>query len=136
MAYIMSDEIYWLALTLLLTASMWVPYIFNRIIEQGGLPAFWDPQGITATQVGWAERMMRAHENAVQNLVTFAPLVVLIEFAQLNNALTTMACMTYFFARLAHYLVFTLAIPLLRVVAFLVGFAMQLLLAARLFQLV
>lgn len=136
MKYVMTNEIYWLALTLLMTAVMWIPYIIHRIIEQGGLSAFWDPHGITETKCAWAGRMMRAHENAVENLVVFAPLVLLIEVAHLNNPLTATVCMVYFFARLAHYLVFTLAVPLLRVVAFLVGFVMQMLLVARLFQVV
>ncbi len=136
MTYMMSDEVYWLGLTLLMTAVMWVPYILNRIVEHGGLPAFWDPYGITATKVAWAERMMRAHENAVENLVIFAPLVLLIEFADLNSPLTATACMIYFFARLTHFLVFVFAVPLLRVVSFLLGFAMQMILLASLFQLV
>lgn len=51
-----------------------VPYIINRMLEQGIGRAIWDPQGITKTEVNWAERMMRAHKNAVENLVVFAPL--------------------------------------------------------------
>ncbi|MBI5460948.1 MAG: MAPEG family protein [Gammaproteobacteria bacterium] len=135
MTHILSDEVYWLSLTLLMTAVMWVPYILNRIVEQGGLAALWDPYGITTTKFAWAERMMRAHENAVENLVVFAPLVLLIEIADLNSPLSATACMVYFFARLTHFWVFTFAVPLLRVVTFLLGFAMQMILVARVFQL-
>lgn len=31
----LTTELYWLIMTLLMTALFWVPYIFNRIIEQG-----------------------------------------------------------------------------------------------------
>ncbi|MFP5506801.1 MAG: MAPEG family protein [Gammaproteobacteria bacterium] len=134
MTTVPSEEFYWLCLTLLMTAMMWLPYILNRMREQGVLNALWDPHGSTATQVAWASRMMRAHENAVENLVIFAPLVLLVEYSGLNNALTATASMVYFYARLAHFLVFTFGLPMLRVVTFLVGFAMQLILLARLFQ--
>ncbi len=132
----LSTEVHWLALTLFMTAIMWVPYILNRLIEQGIFNALWDPRGITATKNAWAERMMRAHENAVENLVIFAPLVLLIEFAQLNSPLTAIACMVYFFARLAHFLVFTFGVPVLRVLTFVVGFGVQMILLGRLFQVV
>jgi uncharacterized MAPEG superfamily protein len=136
MTNILSNEVYWLGLTVLMTAVMWVPYVLNRMLEQGVFNAIWDPHGITETKVAWACRMMRAHENAVENLVVFAPLVLLVQIMSLNDALTASACMVYFFARLAHYFVFTFAVPVLRVVAFLAGFAMQMLLVARLFQFV
>ena len=129
----LSTEVYWLALTLFMTAIMWVPYILNRLVEQGVFNALWDPRGVTATRNAWAERMMRAHENAVENLVVFAPLVLLIESTQLNSPLTATACMVYFFARLAHFLVFTFGVPVLRVLTFAVGFGVQMILLARLF---
>ena len=37
----LSRELYWLVLTLLMTALMWVPYIGNRLREQGVLNALW-----------------------------------------------------------------------------------------------
>jgi len=105
-----------------MTAVFWVPYILNRMLELGVLSALWDPHGHTDTQRAWARRMMQAHVNAVENLVIFAPLVILIQVSGLNSDITARACMIYFFARLTHYLAFTFAIPLLRVVTFLIGF--------------
>ena len=72
--------------------------------------------------------MMQAHENAVENLVIFAPLVILIQMTGMNSKTTATACMIYFFTRLLHYVVFTLAAPLLRVITFLIGFAVQIIL--------
>lgn len=129
-------ELYWLALTISMTAVFWVPYILNRMLEQGILSALWDPHGYTDTNRAWARRMMQAHINAVENLVIFAPLVILIQLTGLNSTTTAAACMVYFFARLAHYLVFTFAVPLLRVVTFLVGFGVQVVLVTRLLGLV
>jgi len=126
---ILSSDLYWLTLTVLMTAFFWLPYILNRMLEQGVLNALWDPHGRTESKRQWAQRMMQAHDNAVENLVIFAPLVILIQITGLNSTTTATACMVYFFARLTHYLVFSLAIPLLRVVSFLTGFGAQIVLA-------
>lgn len=117
----LSTELYWLTLTTTMTGLMWVPYILNRIVEQGMWRALTDPQGVTATNVAWADRMARAHANAVENLIIFAPLVLAIEMTGLNNEHTALACMVYFFARLTHFIVFSLAIPMFRVLSFMVS---------------
>ncbi len=67
----LTTELYWLTVTLLMTALFWVPYIINRIIEHGLVPAFTEPEGVTASRKAWANRMMRAYVNAVENLVIF-----------------------------------------------------------------
>lgn len=130
----LSTELYWLVLTILMTAFFWVPYILNRMLEQGIGTALWDPYGITDARKAWAKRMMQAHQNAVENLVLFAPLVILIQIMGLNSATTATACMVYFFARLLHYFVFTFAVPVLRIVTFLVGFAVQITLTMQLLK--
>lgn len=122
-------ELYWLTLTILMTALMWLPYIFNRLREQGAGNALWDPQGKTATGIAWADRMMRAHQNAVENLIVFAPLVLALQQVGISTPLTVTACMIYFFTRAAHFVVFTLSVPVLRVPAFGIGAACQVTLA-------
>ena len=124
----LSTEVYWLVLTILMTASMWVPYIVNRMIEMGIIPAFMDPYGITEAKAAWANRMMLAHVNAVENLVLFAPLVILIAMFNAGTASTEVAVQVYFFARLAHFLLFTFATPLFRIVSFLIGFGAEMVL--------
>jgi len=124
----LSIEVYWLVLTILMTAIMWVPYVVNRIIEMGVVPAFMDRYGVTEAKAAWANRMMAAHVNAVENLVLFAPLVILVVMFNAGTADTALAVKIYFFARLAHFLLFTLATPLLRVVSFLVGFGAEMVL--------
>ena len=125
----LSTELYWLAMTIIMTSIFWMPYIINRMLEQGIFSALWDRFGITATKTEWANRMMQAHSNAIENLAIFAPLVILIQLTGMNSSTTALACMVYFFARLIHFVVFTFAIPLFRVVSFLVGFGAQMMLA-------
>lgn len=120
-----NSEIYWLTLTVLMTALFWTPYIINRMYEHGVWPALYNPQPDTRPKAQWAERMMRAHDNAVENLVVFAPLVLTVVILDIGSDLTSSLCATYFFARLAHFILYTLKVPFFRTVAFLVGCVCQ-----------
>lgn len=126
---VLTPELYWLVLTTVMTGLFWIPYILQRILENGALQALLDPQGLTHMNAPWAQRMMRAHQNAVENLVIFAPLVLALHATGANTSVTTTACIVYFFARAAHFFIYTLAIPLFRTVAFIAGFAAQMVLA-------
>lgn len=118
-------EGYWLVVTTAMTATFWVPYIANRMIERGIFNALWDPQGDTKASAPWADRMMRAHKNAVENLCVFAPLVLIaIAFGRLSSS-TSLAAEIYCFARLCHFIVFSAGLPVLRVIFFLAGFGCQ-----------
>ena len=129
----LTRELFWLTSTVALTALFWVPYIINRLKEHGVWPALRNPQPDLRPRAQWPERMMRAHTNAVENLVIFAPLVLALHATGLSTPATTSACMVYFFARLAHYVIYTLGLPLLRTVAFFTGFLAQMVLAITLF---
>lgn len=118
-----STELYWLTLTLITTALFWIPTIVNRIAETGVWATLMPPQLQPKAQ--WAERLKRAHANAVENLVIFAPLVLAIQIVGVNTAITTSACMIYFFARLVHVAAYIAAIPLVRTLAFTAGFFSQ-----------
>lgn len=124
----MTTELYWLTLSILLTAVLWFPYIINRLIEQGFFSALWDPDGEQSTKIDWADRLMSAHANAVENLVIFAPLLIISHILELNNEYTAFAAVLYFFSRLAHAVLFTLRVPVLRIVAFFGGFIAQMIL--------
>ena len=119
---VVSTEIYWLALTVAMTGLFWAPYIINRLYEDGILKAVWNPQPDAGPKAQWAQRMMAAHENAVENLVLYAPLVLIIQTLGINNDATAQASTVYFFSRLAHYIVFSFGVPIARVVIFFASF--------------
>jgi len=125
----MTTELYWLTLTALMTGLFWMPYIVNRMIEMGILGALANPNTDSAPKAAWARRMMAAHSNAVENLVVFAPLALIVHLTGSGVALTAMAVKVYFFVRLVHFLVYTFGIPGVRTVAFVTGFACQMVLA-------
>lgn len=117
----MTPELYWLTATVLMTALMWIPYILNRIAARGLMGALGYATSDSAPHAPWAERAMAAHRNAVENLVVFAPAVLVANAAGISNEVTTTAAMLYFFARLVHYIVHTFRIPVVRTLSFAVG---------------
>jgi uncharacterized MAPEG superfamily protein len=132
----MSVEFFWLALTVIMTGLIWVPYMLDRFMV-GGVGAVLANQVPTpAAQSTWASRTMAAHENAVENLVVFATLVLMLNAMTISTAATAGACVTYFWARLVHLIAYWLGIPGIRTLAFLVGFAAQAVLALALFRIV
>lgn len=127
----MKTELYWLTLTLLMTALLWLPYIIDRIAVRGLVRAIADRQAETGEEHSpWGKRAMAAHRNAVENLAIFAPAVLIAHVLNVSTAATEMAAVIYFFARLAHYVVYTLGIPVLRTLAFAAGALCQLVVIA------
>ncbi len=132
----MPAELFWLTLTVAMTGLIWVPYIFDRIAVRGLMGAMANPSALDKPQSDWAKRMMAAHANAVENLVVFAPLVLTAHALGIQNAATAVAAAVFFWARLAHLVVYTLGIPVLRTLSFAVGWAAQVVLALAIFKLV
>jgi uncharacterized MAPEG superfamily protein len=123
----------WLTLTIILTGIMWIPYILDRIIKRGLMGAMANPSRNDKPQSEWAQRLYFAHTNAVENLIVFAPLVLILDSQGIATESTAIACAVYFWARLAHVIVYVLGIPVLRTLAFAVGFAAQVMLVLAVF---
>ncbi|MEZ5765236.1 MAG: MAPEG family protein [Xanthobacteraceae bacterium] len=132
----MTRELFWLTLTVIMTGLMWMPYVLNRCQVRGLGGAMANPSRTDKPQSEWANRMMFAHDNAVENLIIFAPLVLILNAADYSTKWTVMACAVYFWARLAHLLVYTFGIPVLRTLTFAVGFLAQVVLALAIFKIV
>jgi len=128
----MSRDIFWLTLTLALTLSFWIPYVLNRVAVRGIKGTFANPSATAAPLAPWAQRAQAAHYNAIENLVVFAPAVLAVQLLQLGNGTTAFACALYFGARAAHFVLYTLGIPVLRTLAFVTGWFATVLLVARL----
>ena len=120
----MSPELKYLVLVCVLTGLLWVPYIVNEILVRGPMDAMGYPQN-PKPLAPWAQRLKAAHYNAVENLVVFAPLV-LVAVVSGNHApaIATAACV-YFWARVVHAAAYTFAVPAVRTLAFVAGAAMQ-----------
>ena len=116
----MTPELTMLTWVVILHLVCWVPYILNRVMVEGlvgavGYPD--DPKPLAP----WAARAKKAHYNSVENLVAFAAMVLILHAVGISNETTVMACTVYFWARLAHYIIYAAGIPWLRTLSYFVG---------------
>ena len=121
----MTRELLWLTLTVILTGVLWIPYVVDRIMVRGLMGAMANPSRDDKPQSPWAQRLYFAHTNAVDNLVVFAALVLILDNMGHSTQMTAIACAVYFWARLAHAVIYALGVPVLRTLAFTVGFLAQ-----------
>ena len=131
---LLTPELFWLTLTVILTGLLWVPYILNRVVVRGLGGSMANPVPGAKAHAPWATRLMFAHDNAVENLVIFAPLVLILNEIDYSTKWTVWACAVYFWARVAHFVVYTLGLPVFRTLAFTVGFVAQAVLALAIFK--
>ena len=88
----MTRELFWLTLTVILTGILWIPYIINRAQVRGLSGAMANPSRNDKPHAEWANRLMFAHDNAVENLVIFAPLVLILNAIDYSSKWTVLAC--------------------------------------------
>lgn len=117
----MTADLTYLAMTALLTGLLWLPYILGQISNNGIMkPAdFADPKPRKAPL--WVQRANRAHVNAVETLAPFAVLVLIAHVAGVADENTALWCAVFFWARVAHAIVYILGIPFARSFAFAAG---------------
>jgi uncharacterized MAPEG superfamily protein len=118
----MTTDLWYLALTAILTAALWIPYIACQVMTNGFLAPenYVDP---TPRPVPlWGQRAHRAYLNAVESFAPFAALVVVANIAGKADAMTAFWAMSFFWLRLVHAAVYWLAIPFIRTLVFTLGF--------------
>lgn len=127
----MDTALFYLAASGLFTILLWVPYILARLMAWG-LPTFLNnyPEGFPARQPEaplWASRAHRAHLNMVETMPAFiAVLVAALMVGQSSPETLQAAAMwseVFFFARIAHAIVYVVGIPYLRTPVYLVSWA-------------
>jgi len=129
----MTRELFWLTLTVILTGLLWIPYIIDRSRVRGLSGAMANPSRNDKPHAEWATRLMFAHDNAVENLIIFAPLVLILNAIDYSSKWTVLACAVYFWSRVAHIIVYTIGLPVFRTLAFTVAFLAQAVLALAIF---
>jgi len=120
-----TTELYWLTLTALMTALFWVPYVLNRMAMSGLGGALAGGAPDSGKLSLWAQRAIKAHSNAVENLAVFAPIVLTAHVLGISTAATKAAVVVYFFARLLHFVVYSAGVPGVRTLTFTAGWLAQ-----------
>ena len=118
----MTKDLWYLAFTAMLTAALWIPYIICQVMTNGPLSGenYVDPAPRPVPL--WGQRAHRAYLNAVECFAPFAALVIVAQIAGKANGMTAFWAMSFFWLRLAHAIVYWVAIPYLRTVLFTLGF--------------
>jgi len=117
----MSTDLKYLALTAVLTASLWIPYVIAQVTTNGPLtpPNYSDPTPRALPL--WGRRADRTFVNAVESFAPFAALVIVAHLTGKAEA-TAFWAICFFWLRLAHATVYLLGIPYVRTLIFTLGY--------------
>lgn len=127
----MTTELFYLLLSAILTAVLWIPFILGVVMSDGLMtPSYYTtpPKG---PWPDWVVRANRAHQNAVENIGPFAAIVIAAHLADVHTGLTATAAAVYFWARVAHAVVHISGVGILwtRTLVFSVGWLAMLVIA-------
>jgi uncharacterized MAPEG superfamily protein len=102
----MTTELWYLFLTSVLLAVLWIPYIAGSVMTAGLLTPEEYRVGRHVDFPHWVKRADRAHVNLVEQFGAFAGLVVVAQFLNIHNAATAWCAAIFFWARIVHAIVY------------------------------
>lgn len=112
---------YFLGLSGFWIAIAWVPYILERFVSRGIMGTFANPGPDLPDQAAWAQRARAAHKVGVETFAAFGPLAVYAAVKLPDDSYPGILAMMYFFGIVAHYVIYSAGIPVLRTLAFLLA---------------
>ena len=117
----LTPDLMYLALTAILTATLWIPYVVAQVKTNGFLQPenYVDP---TARPLpAWGKRADRVYINAVETFAPYAALVVVAHLVDKAHGMTMVFIAAFFWLRLAHAVVYWFAVPYVRTLIFTLG---------------
>jgi uncharacterized MAPEG superfamily protein len=112
----MTPELMYLVWSAALTVVL-VVIAVAAATQEVGLPTLAGNREGLPEMTGWAGRAQRAHWNMLESLVLLAILVFAAQLAGRTNAITALGAAIFFWARVAHAVLYLAGIPWLRTVA-------------------
>lgn len=113
----MTTELQMLVLSSLLSIALALPPLVALILKQGLRYAAGNrDEGLA--RPAWGDRAERAQWNLLANLPAFAALVLVATAIGVSNDATASGAKLFFWARVAHAVIYTVGIPYLRALAF------------------
>lgn len=120
----MTTDLFYLGLTAVLNACLWLPFAVGMSIARGGkLPVSEYTTMDRGPMPNWVKRCNRAHMNSVEAFAPFAVLVIVAHLSKTANDTTALSSAIFFWARVAHAAVQILGIPYVRTLVFMIGFS-------------
>ncbi|MDJ1018459.1 MAG: MAPEG family protein [Paracoccaceae bacterium] len=110
----MTTELTYLFLSALLLSVAWIPHIVGQVMTSGLLTA--DDYTNLRQQSdfpAWVRRANRAHVNLVEQFGAFATLVLIAHSLEITSGTMALAAAIFFWARIAHFIVFIAGIGIL-----------------------
>jgi len=98
----MTTELFYLLFVALLTAVLWIPVVIGYVSSRGFLKPIDYKVAPTSPLPDWVNRANRAHMNAVENLASFATVVLIARLVGVSTPVTEMSAAVFFYARAAH----------------------------------
>lgn len=99
----MTVEVRWLVFTALFIGSLWIPYIVGvNMTSFEGKHRLFDRSPDPGKMVPWVNRSLRAHQNALEQLLPFAIIVIAGANSGVSTSTTTACAITFFWLRVAH----------------------------------
>ena len=119
----------WTAVLCLLLPGV---YAAGRLSRPGGVAWGFGNRDAPLDAAPWVGRAVRAHANLVENLPPFLALVVVAHLTGRANDTTALGASIFFWARVAHALVYTAGVVYLRTAAFGVSLAGEVMILSQL----
>ena len=98
----MTTELFYLLLTALLTGVLWIPVVIGYVSSRGPLKPSDYKVAPTSPLPLWVNRANRAHMNAVENIASFAAVVLIAKAVGVSTSVTALSAAVFFYARVAH----------------------------------
>jgi uncharacterized MAPEG superfamily protein len=116
----MTAELAYLVWSAALAVILVVIAVLAATQQVGLMPLIGNREGLPEL-TGLAGRAQRAHRNLLESLVLFAILVLAAQAAGRTNSITALGAAIFFWARIAHAVLYLAGIPWLRTAAWLVS---------------
>lgn len=99
----MTTELFWLMLTAILAASLWIPYIVgvNTTTYEGKETEFIRPPD-HSVMPAWIHRSHRAHLNLLEQFMPFAVIVIVGHLLKVSTPITAWCALLFFWLRVFH----------------------------------
>ena len=133
----MTTELTYLFLTAILLNLAWIPHVIGQVQSKGPLtPDDYTNLREQSEFPAWVRRANRAHINLVEQFGAFAALVLIAHVLGVSTAATAAAAAVFFWARIAHLVVFLAGIRvlMLRTLIFTIAWAAIMVFAWSLWQ--
>ena len=129
----MTTDLWMLVFTSLLCLGLPLVYVGGQLAVPGAIPWGFGNRDEPMEFPQWIARAKRAHLNLVENLAPFAVLVLVAHVTGRSNETTALAAAIFFWARVAHAVVYTAGITVVRTATFFVGVVGELMILMQLF---